>query len=172
MDDTLHLLRAVLRRSFDGGAWHGPALADALAGVDARSALARPVAGAHSIGELTHHLAAWTREVARRLDGAPAAMPREGDWPAPLAPEADVDAAWRALREELAAARDALLAAVERFPAARLNERVGTGEDPALGEGTTFGAMLAGLAEHNAYHGGQIVVLKRAAEARPVPDPW
>ena len=75
------LLRSVLRRSFDGHSWHGPSLADVLDGVDARAALAHPVAGAHSIWELTHHLMAWTREVTRRLEGQPAGMPREGDWP-------------------------------------------------------------------------------------------
>ncbi|GLC24156.1 DinB family protein [Roseisolibacter agri] len=156
------LLRSVLRRSFDGHSWHGPSLADVLDGVDARTALAHPVAGAHSIWELTHHLTAWTREVTRRLEGQPAAMPREGDWPERVDDAGDVEARWRALRDELTAARGALLAAVEAFPPARLDERVGTSDDAAVGGQATFAGMLVGLAEHNAYHGGQITLLRRA----------
>ena len=158
------LLRSVLRRSFDGHSWHGPSLADVLDGVDARAALARPVPGAHSIWELTHHLTAWTREVTRRLDGEKAGEPREGDWPATPETTGDVEARWRALRDELTAARGALLAAVAAFPPERLNERVGTSDDPAIGEQATFAGMLVGLAEHNAYHGGQITLLRRALQ--------
>ncbi|MGZ8378637.1 MAG: DinB family protein [Gemmatirosa sp.] len=159
------LLRSVLRRSYDGHSWHGPSLADVLDGVDARTALARPVAGAHSIWELTHHLMAWTREVTRRLAGQPATMPREGDWPdAPELAAGDVEARWRAVRDELTVARGALLAAVEAFPPARLNDRVGTSDDAAIGGQATFAGMLVGLAEHNAYHGGQITVLRRALQ--------
>src|SRR6476620_10103239 len=108
------VLRRALRRSFDGGAWHGPALADALDGVSASMAAARTVAHAHSIAELTHHLAAWTREVTRRLGGAAPAMPIEGDWPD--AARAIDDAEWSRLRAELASARGALLAALDAFP--------------------------------------------------------
>jgi uncharacterized damage-inducible protein DinB len=159
------ILRSVLRRSFDGQSWHGPSLADVLADVDARAALSRPVPGAHSIWELTHHLMAWTREVTRRLQGEPAALPREGDWPAPPDATGDVDARWRALRDELAAARGALLDAVAAFPPERLAERVGTSDDPAIGGQASFGGMIVGLAEHNAYHGGQITLLRRALHA-------
>lgn len=161
------LLRTVLGRSYDGHSWHGPSLADVLDGVDARAALARPVAGAHSIWELTHHLMAWSREVTRRLEGQPPGEPREGDWPSPPEKQrgGDDDARWGALRDELTAARDALLAAVDAFPPQRLDERVGTSDDPALGEGTSYAAMLIGLAEHNAYHGGQIQLLRRAIES-------
>jgi uncharacterized damage-inducible protein DinB len=157
-----HFVARALRRSFDGGAWHGPALADALDGVDARAALARPIADGHTIWELTHHVAAWTREVARRLGGAPPRAPVEGDWPAPRA-DAD-EAAWAALRAELTAARDAVLAALAAFPAERLDERVAAGGDASLGALATWGQMVVGLAEHNAYHGGQIVLLRRMVD--------
>jgi uncharacterized damage-inducible protein DinB len=167
------ILRSVLRRSFDGEAWHGPSLSEALTGIDARTAAARPVAGGHTIWELTHHVAAWTREVTRRLAGAAAAMPEEGDWPPPVAepdPEA-LEAAWAHLRAELTGARDALLAAVADFPPERLGERVGPTPDAALGTRASFGGMLIGLAEHNAYHGGQLVLLRRAAAGRPEGSP-
>ena len=46
-----------LKRIHNGGAWHGPALREALAGVTAEQATMRPVPGAHSIWELVLHLA-------------------------------------------------------------------------------------------------------------------
>jgi len=45
-----------LERSFRGGAWHGPAVAETLAGIDAATAAARPLPDAHSIWENVHHL--------------------------------------------------------------------------------------------------------------------
>ena len=132
-------LELVLRRSFDGGAWHGPSVADALRDVDARTALARPVPTAHSVWELTHHLMAWTREVTRRLRTGRAAMPIEGDWPAPpTATDPDaLDAEWTRLRASLDEARDALLAALSAFPPERLDEAV-----EAIGEPLTYAQMV------------------------------
>lgn len=152
-----------LRRSFDGGAWHGPSLADALDGVDARAALARPAPDAHSIWELTHHVTAWTGEVTRRLGGSPPGMPAEGDWPEPVTETdaAALDAAWERVRAALTASRDALLAAVASFPVERLDEKIADASTAELGGLSTFGQTLLGLAEHNAYHGGQIVLLRR-----------
>ena len=45
---------------------------------------------------------------------------------------------------------------------ARLHESVGPARDAPLGTGVTFYGMLHGLIQHDAYHAGQIVLLKRA----------
>jgi uncharacterized damage-inducible protein DinB len=152
-----------LRRAFDGGAWHGPALAEALADVRAADAAARPAAGVHGIWELALHLAAWTREAARRLDGAPAAEPAEGDWP-PL-PDDTSAAAWSDARADLGRARDELLRTLARVPAERLEEPA-----PSLGDhgaaALTHADMLHGVAQHAAYHGGQIVLLRKLRRGR------
>jgi uncharacterized damage-inducible protein DinB len=163
-------LTLALRRSFDGDAWHGPSLREVLDGVDAAAATRRPVPNAHSIWELTHHLAAWTREVVRRLRGAVAGMPAEGNWVD--ASDASEDA-WRRLRASLDAARDELLAALAELPADRLDDRVRELQlDGSPGGEVTLRLMLVGLAEHNAYHGGQIALLRKAlAPTPPPPDP-
>ena len=41
-----------LRRAVDGEAWHGPAVMQILAGVDARTAAAHPLAEGHSLWEI------------------------------------------------------------------------------------------------------------------------
>jgi hypothetical protein len=56
MSRELSRLDEQLRRCFEGEAWHGPAVLEALHGVSAEEAGAHPVPGAHSIWELTLHL--------------------------------------------------------------------------------------------------------------------
>src|SRR5581483_11701525 len=56
-----------IKRSFDGEAWHGPALNEILSGIDAITAAKRPVANAHSIWELVLHITAWERVIAQRI---------------------------------------------------------------------------------------------------------
>jgi len=58
-----------LRRAFDGSAWHGPAVLELLADVDAATAAARPIAGVHSIWELLLHIAVWDNAGMVRLTG-------------------------------------------------------------------------------------------------------
>ena len=168
----LDRLLNALRRSYDGEAWHGPALADALAGLSATDAARRPIAGAHAPWELLLHLTAWTREVTRRLHGGAPALPEDGDWPAvPALEGAARERAWTEARAALDAARDALLAAVAALDPAHLDDGFvapampGDGpSDAALGTRHTVHGMLVGLAEHNAYHGGQLVLLRRAID--------
>lgn len=140
-----------LRRSFEGPAWHGPALLEALEGVDAGVAAARPLPGAHTIWELVLHLAAWVEVVRDRLGGTRARVPDEEDWPA--VGETDA-AAWERARTRLAGAYETLLQATADLDPARLDE--------ALPGGQSACVTLHGVAQHAAYHGGQIILLKRA----------
>jgi hypothetical protein len=156
-----HILDS-LRQSLSGDPWHGAAVATLLADVPPGDAIAHPVPGAHSIIELVLHLAAWTQEVGSRLRGNPPALPAIGDWPAW---DGDAGRAWDSAQRTLDEAHADLLRFVERLPVGRLSDRIGDSREPALGTGVTVAAMLAGLAQHNAYHGGQIMILKRAMVA-------
>src|SRR6202040_2380410 len=100
----------LLERGFRGGAWHGPAVAEALAGLDAATGAAPPLAGAHSIWEIVHHLAGWNEVPRRRLDGERLQnLPPERDWP----PAADLSAdAWQATLAALQCPQAALHADV------------------------------------------------------------
>lgn len=161
--DILDSLRDELRRSLHGPAWHGPALLEALDDVSPREAQARPLAGAHSIAELAFHALAWMEEVTRRLDGTAPSLPARGDWPSDDAALPLVESI-RLLRQ----AGDTLDATLAALPPARLGAIVGGPQrDAPTGSGVTYAAMLHGLAQHNAYHGGQIAMLKKALRAAP-----
>ena len=133
--------------------WHGPPLADLVGDVAAQDAAARPVAGAHTIWELVLHMTAWTEIVRQRLmsQSMIEATPEE-DWP----PVRDTSPeAWRAAVERLKEAHRELAADVTVLDDSRLIGRVPGREHSVL-------AMLHGIVEHDAYHGGQISLLKKA----------
>lgn len=141
----------LLDRAWEGPSWHGPSVRESLAGVSAAAAAARPVATAHTIGELVLHMATWKRAVARRLGGRPYVPPDAENFP-PFAAR-DWRRAVATLRREHGRLRVAL---------ARLSP-------PALAKpavpGSSFAYLQAhGAIHHDLWHAGQIVVLRRALE--------
>jgi len=153
----------LLRRALKGDAWHGPSLEEALAGVDAFGAAAHPIESAHSIWEIVLHVSGWTREVAKRLRGGEPTPPAGGDWPSP---GEVTEKAWSAARDELRAAHEELLSALAAFPRERFDERVGGDRSAPLGTGVTYLEMVDGILQHDAYHAGQISLLKKTGLAR------
>jgi hypothetical protein len=158
--DAIELLRDELRRSLHGPAWHGPALLEALDDVSPAEALERPLRAAHTIAELALHSLAWMEEVTRRVAGAADAEPARGDWP-PV-PELD-SPVWTGIKGDIAGAGAMLDALLAALPPARLDDRAHrTPQDYEPGVAISYATMLHGLSQHNAYHGGQISMLKRA----------
>ena len=135
--------------------WHGPSLTDLVGDVGADDAAAHPVTSAHSIWELVLHITAWTEIVRQRLVSTTAveATPEE-DWPAVKDRSAE---AWRDTVERMKGAHRELAADVAALDDSRLIGRVPGREHNIL-------AMIHGVVEHDAYHGGQIAILKRALQ--------
>lgn len=149
------LVGQAIERSVSGPMWHGPALADLLDGVTAEQAAARPVAGAHTIWELVLHATAWTEIARERLVGSAKSDPTpEEDWP----PVTDTSAeAWRATIVRLKEAHRELAEEATRLDDSALIGRVPGKDHSVL-------VMMHGIIEHDAYHGGQIAILKRALD--------
>ena len=152
MSRELERLEEQIRRAFEGGAWHGPSVTEALAGVTPESAFAHPIAGAHSIWELTLHLAGTYRLVLRRLGGEDAQLTPAEDWPPVPAPTAEH---WNDAARALADLNQEVRAAVLRFDPARLDE-------PLTPAPYTAYTQFIGITQHDLYHAGQIALLKKA----------
>ena len=144
-----------IRRAFEGEAWHGDSLLEILSGVNAQTAFARPIAGAHSIWELVLHIRTWDEVTIRRANGK-AAKPTDAE----NFPEV-TDAGERAWQEALALLKEThaqLVQTVGAFPDRRLLEAVpGKNEDYH-----NFFYLFSGIVQHELYHAGQIVMLKKA----------
>jgi uncharacterized damage-inducible protein DinB len=151
-----------LQREYGGDAWYGSSLRDLLNGVTAAQAATRPVPRGHSIWELVLHITAWKREVAARMTGRPAGEPPEGDWPAAPADGNATEAAWTDALEGLHQAQVALVSAAGRLPPSRLHAPVTDPRNRPLGTGVSHYVTLHGVAQHDAYHAGQIAILKKA----------
>jgi len=141
-----------LHRSMYGEAWHGPAVMEHLAEVDAKTAAARPIAGAHSIWELVLHITAWLGAVKTRIGGKAVELTDEQDWP----PVTDSSkAAWERAVRGLRDAYEQLRDAIEGLDEQALLT-------PVPGRQHNLYFLIHGVIQHNGYHAGQIAVLKRA----------
>jgi uncharacterized damage-inducible protein DinB len=142
-----------LRRSYEGPAWHGPALRELLQGVTAEQAAAKPVPGAHSVWELVHHIDAWERQAFTTLEGETyESMTGDADWPPVRNTTAE---AWTDALERLGSTTSKLVQAVRLMDEAKLDEIV-------AGKEFNYYFLLHGVVQHNLYHAGQIALLKRA----------
>ena len=158
-DRETSLLDEEITRATEGEAWHGPSIREALVGVESETAAARPIAGAHSIWEIVLHMTAWAIEVERRLREQSRRLLGDQDWPPVSSTTAD---AWTAAQEALVAAHLRLRHSIREFSPTRLGQSVPFEGERARGDNGSFYVMLHGLAQHDAYHTGQIAMLKKA----------
>lgn len=154
-------LRRVLEATLEGDPWYGSAVARILEGVGATQAAARPIQGAHTIWELVAHMTAWVNETNRRLRGGRHGDPPEGDWPAITSTSA---ASWQSARAALAQAHASLAATLTAMDDADLAKPIAGGQVDAAGQTVSLYDTSVGLLQHDAYHAGQIALLKKALE--------
>lgn len=143
-----------LKRAYEGEAWHGPSVMEALSGVDAKIAAARPLPQAHSIWQLVLHIANWNEVLLKRSNGSALQLSPEEDFPTVTDTS---DKAWKAALEKLKASHKNIEAAVAKSDQAFLERRV-------PGKDYNFRFMLHGIVQHEAYHAGQISILKKPAK--------
>jgi uncharacterized damage-inducible protein DinB len=139
-----------LERSFHGGAWHGPATREALAGIDAATAERRLDGSPHTIIEHVRHITFWLNAAYLRISEG-RDVSEEADWPEE---SALTDQAWTQAITELEQAHAKLHAALLDLDDDRLDDAV-AGSDP------TVRGLLLGTLQHSAYHTGQIVQIAR-----------
>jgi uncharacterized damage-inducible protein DinB len=147
-----------LEREHGGDPWHGSPLSGILDGLTHEQAAARVLPDAHSIWELVLHMTGWKNEVRHRLSGAPAREPEHGDWPAVGDPTSE---RWIEALERLELAHRLLVSAVKDFPEPKLFIPINDARSREKGVAVTYYELLHGSVQHDAYHAGQIAILKR-----------
>src|SRR5262249_438185 len=154
----VHEFTDQIRRVLEGDPWYGDNILRVLEGVSHDQAAQRPIPNAHNIWELVLHITSWMKEVTRRLKHGNWAEPTDGDWPTAPDPTA---ANWSKAVARVQEAHQAMIARLESFPASRLDDQLGMDRDRAMGTGQTYAQMLHGILQHDAYHLGQIGILKK-----------
>jgi uncharacterized damage-inducible protein DinB len=140
-----------LERAFEGEAWHGPSVLEALEGITWEKALAKPIPEAHSIWELVLHITAWEEIVRRRLEGEFPEVTDEMNFPRIQNPSA---ASWKAAQDELRAGHMRLRATAGRITDEMLDLK------PSEKTSSRY-VQLHGIIQHDLYHAGQISILKK-----------
>jgi len=140
-----------LERAFEGEAWHGPSVLEALEGVSWKKALEKPIPGAHSIWELVLHITAWEDIVRRRLLGESPQITDEQNFPTISNPS---EASWMSALEALRAGHMRLREVAGQITDEQLNEK----SNPKT---TTRYILLHGILQHDIYHAGQIAILRK-----------
>ena len=135
-----------MEKTFDGPAWHGPSVMEALKDVSQISA-SKKISGSHSIIELVLHMATWRDFATKRLSGDN------------LYEVSDTDnfpktTYWTMALDKLRESQAKLLAALKTFPEDKLFTIVAT-------RNYDFYTLLHGIIQHDIYHTGQIVLLKK-----------
>jgi uncharacterized damage-inducible protein DinB len=153
MSETARLADQI-RRAFDGEAWHGDSVMEILAGVNAETAAARPVPGAHSIWEILLHIAAWDDAVIRRARGKAVQLSDQENFP-PITDAGEV--AWQATIRQVKRQHDELVETVGAFSDSRLQEQVPGKKESYY----NFYYMFSGIVQHELYHAGQLALLKK-----------
>lgn len=141
--------------------WHGgPSVVGALRGVTVEHALWRPGPRRTCIWELGLHIAYWNDAVRCRIDPR---SPRDFDrrpanWPRlPATPDAK---AWREDQARIAEAHRRLAEAAAQVSPVHYHRR------PPGANKWTYGELILGIGQHDAYHTGQIQLLKRLVRGR------
>ena len=140
-----------LRRAFRGDAWHGPSLGELIAHLTPEEAMQRPIPTAHNIWELVLHITSWSNIALRRINGGQVEAYDGEDWPEV---HEFTQARWDAAKDSIGESYERLSEVV-----------VGMTDDDLTANAPqstrSVAAMVSGVAQHAAYHGGQIAVLRK-----------
>jgi hypothetical protein len=133
-----------------GDCWIGVNFKDALHGVNASTAAISLTDGTNSIWQLTAHIIYWRTKVTNRLSG--------NNNPPPFIdfrlPEELTEETWRQTLHDFESTYHILRSAIHAFKDENLDK-------PSPKEGQTYYQLILGCLQHDAYHLGQIVLLKK-----------
>ena len=152
-DCSADVLVEMLDAAYRADGWHGPNLRSTIARVKLEQALWRPGPNKHNIAEIVLHCAYWKYVGVRRLTGAKRGgfALKGSNWFA--FGDDKSKAKWRAARALLNEIHVQLIQTVGKMTPTAL-KRVPPGSK------VTNLKMIYGLAAHDAYHAGQIRLLR------------
>lgn len=138
-------------RLYNGQSWIDVTIEGTLNGLTAKQAAAKPFSHANSIWQIVHHLVNWRETVLKRIKG--------DDIPAPdnnfFVPVIDSsDEAWKKLMHRFESSQQEWMEATSNLSEENLDSIWQPGQQSIY-------ELVLGILQHDAYHLGQIVLLKK-----------
>lgn len=144
---------------YDGRPWTDLSILQVVGDLTAEQASSKPLLQMHSVWAYLNHIVFWRKKIIALLSGH-AAPP--GDDPLDSAPRIDnSEAAWRETLNDLRRCHEDLMTVVSDLAEKRFEEM-----EESL-KATNY-EMIQGIIQHDAYHLGQAMIVKKvvAAEGR------
>lgn len=140
-----------LHYAYAGPAWHGPHITKVLEDIEVEK-LSNTFGNSHSIAGILEHMIAWRVYAIKNLSGIAYDIKDDAvNFPK----VASLDSAyWADLKKRLAQNQEALVGLIRSQPEGRL-------EDIVPMRKFNFYILLHGIIQHDLYHLGQIVLLKK-----------
>lgn len=140
-----------VKEAYEGNSWSDVCVKDILEDIQFDEAITVTVASPNSIASLLYHIMFYNRAICQRLSGEEPYINDANGFDLPLLRD---EIEWKQLQVDAMDAARALSDAIRKFPQEKLFE-----ENP-VGKGT-FYKKFHGVIEHNYYHLGQILILKK-----------
>lgn len=150
---VLEYISKLVNDQYNGDPWIGVSISETLKGVDAAMA-AQNIHGLNSIWQIVQHMVCWRETLLRRLEGQDAPSPADNFIVHVTDPS---DHAWKLVLQRLQTSQDS----INNF----LLEGVTNLYEPPAGSDYTRYELMEAILQHDAYHLGQIVIIKKMLQA-------
>lgn len=146
-------LKKLFKDHFDGAPWIDVQIRTSLEGMDPKDA-ARHIHGLNSVWQIVHHMTSWRETILQRIQGKHIPSPANNYF---IEVKDTSSKAWSNTLKKLLLSQGKLMD--------HLSEEIkGADEKPGNGSYTHY-ELLQGLLQHDAYHLGQIVLIRKMLEA-------
>lgn len=153
-------IKALLIQTYEGDAWHGPSIKSVLDNINVTIA-SRRLPGSHNIIEMVRHMVIWREFVIARLEGHDAYdVIADENW----THVAELEAfAWLEATEKMEKSQERLVNLLDQMTDDRLSETVAN-------RCYDYYTLLHGIIQHDLFHLGQIVLLRKPQLSIMVPE--
>lgn len=158
MQYEISWLAKQLQITHSGSPWTDNSFKTAIAGISARLAFKKPPGDRNSIAEIVRHMIAWKEFLVRKLEG-------DSDYDLAQKDSFDMqpykamnETAWKRLLKDADAMQARLIALLEELDPDALGQTVPKRKYRMSG-------LLNGVLQHDIYHIGQLVLLKKQLKA-------
>lgn len=144
-------IKSLFEKLYSGSPWIDVSICDSLAEVSAAQASTHVLKNANSIWEIVNHLISWRENVLKRVQGKVITTPAHNYF----LPVSDTsEKAWKKTLKQLETSQNNWIKLLDEFSPADF-------KNIYPNNGMNYYEHIHGIIQHDAYHLGQIILLKK-----------